>query len=222
MHYTVYRKVKFIPQNTQHSASSQHSGYSELENYIYNTKDILDKHLPKICAAKEDNLTPQQRKSISKLQRTRQITTIKPADKNLGIVIMDTDDYVDQCSSILAESQTYRPASTYPHTTIKKEVEDTIIPFKETLKNINPHLYKYLSLDIRNQDTPMFYGIPKIHKKYVRLPPMRPIISQSCSPLAPSARFIDHILQPLAQSYNDYLQNSTALTMQLQCCTCYC
>ena len=56
---------------------------------------------------------------------------------------MDTDDYVDQCSSFLAESQTYRPASTYPHTTIKKEVEDTIIPFKESLKNININTYFY-------------------------------------------------------------------------------
>lgn len=34
--------------------------------------------------------------------------------------------------------------------------------------------------------------------------------------LNPTARFIDHILQPLAQSYPDYVQNSTALCHILQ------
>ena len=40
---------------------------------------------------------------------------------------------------------------------------------------------------------------------------MRPIVAHSSSPLTPSARFIDHTLQPLARSYPDYLHNSTSL-----------
>ena len=43
------------------------------------------------------------------------------------------------------------------------------------------------------------YGIPKVHKTFTRIPPMRPIIAQSGS------RFIDHVLQPLAQSYSTAL-----------------
>ena len=34
--------------------------------------------------------------------------------------------------------------------------------------------------------------------------------------LAPAARLIDHVLQPLAQSYTDYVQNSTSLILHLQ------
>jgi hypothetical protein len=34
--------------------------------------------------------------------------------------------------------------------------------------------------------------------------------------LSPTARFIDHVLQPLAQSYPDYLHNSTTLSCTLQ------
>ena len=64
--------------------------------------------------------------------------------------------------------------------------------------------------------TPKFYGIPKIHKKYNTLPPMRPIISQAGSMLTPTARFINHVLQPLAQSYEDYVHNSTSLILRLQ------
>ena len=33
--------------------------------------------------------------------------------------------------------------------------------------------------------------------------------------LAPTAKFIDHVLQPLSQSYQDYLQNSTPLVLVL-------
>ena len=44
----------------------------------------------------------------------------------------------------------------------------------------------------------------------------RPIVSQTLSILSPSAQFIDHVLQPLACSYPDYLHNSTALSLALQ------
>ncbi len=33
--------------------------------------------------------------------------TIKPADKNLGIVIMNTDNYLQICASQLADTNTY-------------------------------------------------------------------------------------------------------------------
>ena len=45
---------------------------------------------------------------------------------------------------------------------------------------------------------------------------MRPIVSQSSSILSPTAQFIDHVLQPLAHSYPDYVDNSTALSLILQ------
>ena len=43
---------------------------------------------------------------------------------------------------------------------------------------------------------------------------MRPIVSQSSSIL--SAQFIDHVFQPLASFYPDYIQNSTSLILRLQ------
>ena len=61
-----------------------------------------------------------------------------------------------------------------------------------------------------------FRRCPYEHKKYINLPPMHPIISHLSSLLSPSAQFIDHVLQPLAMSYQDYIQNSTALTLHLQ------
>lgn len=60
------------------------------------------------------------------------------------------------------------------------------------------------------------YGIPKVHKQFINIPPIRPIVSQCGSVLKPIATFLDHVLQPLAQSYPDYLHNSTCLSCILQ------
>ena len=177
---------------------------------------VLDEALPSICKHTKSNITRTQRKAITALQKTRNITTIKPADKNLGIVIMDTDDYIQQCTSLLSDTSTYKIAQTFPSSTIAKKVANTIAAFRQQIQNHHMHLYTYLTPTSKYQQIPAFYGIPKIHKKFTKLLHMRPIVAHSSSPLTPSARFIDHTLQPLARSYPDYLHNSTSLILQLQ------
>ena len=205
--------MKFLPKNTENYSTSQYSGHQILENYIFNTKESLEKALPSICKTERSNLSICQNIAIRKFKQT-QILTIKPADKNLGIVILDTEDYINQCTSILENKQVYRLAKTYPHQIIQEEIENTITPFKPVLKPTR--LFNFLLPSSHNNQIPKFYGLPKIHKTFKKLPPMRPIVAQTSSPLTPSARFIDHVLQPLAQSYNDYIKNSTHLILRLK------
>lgn len=212
----LYRKMKFIPQNILSFSSTQYSGNSTVENYIYNTKEELDKALPTICESRVSNLTSNQRKTIERLQKSRQIITIKPADKNLGVVIMDTEDYLAQCTNILKDHSIYRLADSYPLQNIQQALEKILTSFKETIRGFSKQLYHYLLSQSQNYQTPKMYGLPKIHKKFKKLPPMRPIVTQSGSPLSPSARFIDHMLQPLAQAYKDYIKNSTELIHLLE------
>ena len=155
-----------------------------------------------------------QRKALIKFQRQRNIITIKPADKNLGVVIMDTDDYIWQCTEVLKDQQTYRLSTRYPFTEIEEAIENTCAKFKDHLKHIRKDLYEFLIPTTKHQ-VPKFYGIPKVHKYFLRVPPMQPIVAQCNSPLQPSAKFIDHVPQPLAQSYPDYIQNSTCLIKML-------
>ena len=93
---------------------------------------------------------------------------------------------------------------------------NTVVNFKSQISRYNEKLYKFLLSEPDHSRIPRFYGIPKIHKKFTQVPPVRPIISQCNSPLYPTARFIDHVLQPLACSYPDYLHNSTSLSLLLQ------
>lgn len=105
----IYRKMKFLPRPIIfESTVTRYSGIPRLENYIFHTKDILDEALPEICTQKKTNLTPQQVKTVCKLQRTRSLITIKPADKNLWVVLLDTDDYIMQCCNILKDENTQK------------------------------------------------------------------------------------------------------------------
>ena len=210
----VYRSMKFLPPPKIESPQERYTGIAHLEKYIDDTKDKIAKELPTICSYTTSNLSQQQYTALTQLKHRTII--IKPADKNLGIVLMNTNDYIHQCMTLLSDTTTYRSASVYPITEIERNLSQILISFKNLLQSRNKRLYNYLSNRPTNIQTPQFYGIPKIHKKYVRLPPMRPIVSQTGSRLTPSAKLIDHMLQPLAQSYPDYLHNSTSLVLMLQ------
>ena len=130
---------------------------------------------------------------------------------------MNTDDYLHQCASHLANTEIYQPVHSFPVSAICSQLQSILSDFVPILK---PHknLYSYLTPKPSHTQAPRFYGIPKIHKSFIRLPPIRPIVSHLNSLLSPSARFIDHVLQPVARSYIDYLHNSTALLFKISTC----
>ena len=208
--------MKFLPPPTIETPQQRYTGIAHLEKYIDDTKQLIDDNLPTICERTTDNLTRQQRTALANLKKQQQTVTIKPADKNLGIVLMNTDDYIQQCMKQLSDKTTYRLATEYPITEIQRQLTHTLIAFKHEILTFNKRLYTHLTNEPKTPRIPQFYGIPKVHKKYTHLPPVRPIVSQTLSPLTPTARLIDHILQPLAQSYPDYLHNSTSLSLTLQ------
>ena len=210
----LYRPMKFMPPITPDTAVTRYSGFASLKKYIDDTKQSIADKLPSICIIKNPNLSSTQKHSLKKLQKAAKELTIKPADNNLGIVLLDTDDYVVQCSKHLADRDTYIPAK-LSTTRIKNQLTCLLASYTTQLTAHSKRLYKYLNSTSITQ-IPRFYGLPKIHKPFTRLPPLRPIISQSASLLSPSAKFIDHVLQPIACAYPDYLRNSTSLVHTLQ------
>ena len=207
--------MKFLPPTAPDTAVTRYSGFALLANYLDNTKQTIADNLSIICHKFHHNLTKQERESLHKLQRASQELTIKPADKNLSIVVMDTSDYIAQCLEHLTDSNTYKQAR-YSEEQIQEQLTHVLSNFKSQLTAHDKRLFKYLYELPRNPRTPRFYGIPKIHKSYTRLPPLRPIISQSASLLSPTAKFIDHALQPIASSYSDYLSNSTSVILSIE------
>lgn len=211
----VYRALKFLPKQHHTTLTETYSGVGKVEQYIERTKQETDEQIPRLLSCQIHNVTSQERQIISNFKKSKSKITIKPADKNLGVVILNTDDYIHQCMIILSDTNTYRQTQFYPEEEIKKKLINLLVTFKSHLLNVNKNLYDYLQPK-NNQQTPQMYGLPKIHKKFDHLPPLRPIVSQCSSLLNPTARLIDHCLQPLAQSYPDYLHNSTTLSLILE------
>ena len=207
----IYRRMKFLPKQKYITATQQFSGFHTLENYIDQTKTELEEKLPLIYPRTTPNLNKQARLAIKKFKQQQTSVTIKPADKNLGVVILDTDDYIQQCTTLLSDKSTYRLVQGYPATDIQQRLQRTIIAYSTELKALHKNLPNFLLPSTNSTQPPNFYGIPKIHKQFKTLPPVRPIISHCNSLLSPSASFIDHVLQPLARSYPDYLHNSSIL-----------
>ena len=208
--------MKFLPKTTQRTSTQEFSGIQKVENYIELTKNNINNQLPILTLRFTSNVTEKEKTAIKKFKQINDKIIIKPADKNLGLVLLNTDDYITQCVNLLSDSNTYRPASSYPKNEIKRLINNTIISFKPQLFQFSKRLYQFLTSEPDHCRTPQFYGIPKVHKEFTTIPPVRPIISQCSSILNPTARFIDHVLQPLAQAYPDYIQNSTSLSLILQ------
>ena len=57
--------------------------------------------------------------------------------------------------------------------------------------------------------TPVFYGLPKIHKKFERLPPFRPIVSGCGSVCERISNFVDYHLQALVKRNASFVKDTT-------------
>ena len=116
------------------------------------------------------------------------------------------------CNTSNTNSNTYQLKTNFPES-LHRLITNILINYKTLL---NRKLYYFLQ-PIHKHRIPKFYGLPKIHKPPTELgiPPIRPIVSHTNSLLSHTASFIDHVLQPLARSYPDYLHNSTSLIQTL-------
>ena len=64
--------------------------------------------------------------------------------------------------------------------------------------------------------TPYFYGLPKIHKKFDRFPPLRPICSGFNSCTSKLSEFVDAFLKPLAQQSPSYIKDTSDFVQKIE------
>ena len=121
---------------------------------------------------------------------------IQQADKGGKIVLMDRGDYVQVCQEMLDDTNFYKRESDDRHQENIKEVRNNIDKLEDTTSKKER---KYILEDIGNCRMPVFYGLPKIHKTFTKIPPMRPIVSGFNSCTAKLSEFLDSFLKYQAQ-----------------------
>ncbi|XP_065671866.1 uncharacterized protein LOC136089724 [Hydra vulgaris] len=137
--------------------------------------------------------------------------TIKKADKGGGICILDKTDYEEKISLHLSDQNTYKILSEDPTKSIARDVN-----------NLFDNIFLHHMIDKKTSEllrpktplrTPLFYGLPKIHRIGI---PLSPIVSGCDRPIDNLSFFITDFIQPVAEQLPAYFKDTTHLFKLLQ------
>ena len=123
-------------------------------------------------------LDTEEKKAIKDLQDNAEII-ILPADKGRTTVIMNKSDYIEKANTLLRDTED------------KDKLEEA------SYNRIRPN----------DASTAKFYGLPKIHKEKIPLPP---IVSLPGSPTYELSKYLAMILQPLVKTSPHTINNTNA------------
>ena len=170
--------------------------------------------------------------------------TIKPADKNLGMVLVDTSWYRSELHRMLADTNTYTPLSTikadkrvasgYRHITteqLQSELQSTLIKKLQALTDsFKTHLQcwstahcdqvlKYLKGAVTDSTCvlPAIYLLIKVHKVGKPLSG-RPIVPSTRWVTTPASVLVDHLLQEVlaAAKIAHLVKDTKSLVVELE------
>lgn len=178
-----------------------------LERYIDLTKQTLDKHLSLLQntiskAHVHYNISKNEIQALKNLENDTSIVC-KPADKNLGLCIVDKSWYDNEVLRQLNDSKTYK-AYRNPlmcNQALLHAKNKIISCIKKSLPFLNDNDRKYLEQScsfIENAKTPQIYLLIKVHKSPIA---GRPIVPSFNSITAPLSKWLDYKLQPLARQH---------------------
>ena len=162
------------------------------------------------------NLTPHQRQLLASIQENKSVI-IASADKNLGPVGVDTEDYIKMGLDHLLDPLTYTLLTKEQAAEdIDKLREDifswTISHCQSLLDDAVNFIRKHLE-DSAKDPLGYFYLLIKLHKQPIS---GRPVCSDSGSLPHALGRWVDETSQPIVKDQVLYLKNSAALQEELE------
>ena len=180
-----------------------------------NRSPSLQKFISKLLSDSKDNLSANQdsfwsnldyaqREAIKSLAEDDSIV-IKPSDKDGSVVIMNTKDYENECLLHLNNTVFYQELDNDPNGEYKKLFLDEIEKLRDD------QLITKVENEMLQQGhrTPLFYGLPKTHKPYDKLPKLRPICSGHSSASVRMSELVDSFLKAAAMKTRSYVKDTT-------------
>jgi hypothetical protein len=190
--------------------SKVEDGITEFDKALHNVQETLNLKQQKINLR---NLTYLQSKMLRILKESKHLT-IKPTDKNLGPAIMDTDNYIKQVLQEHLLTKDYVQLSDVAAKTqmdnIKHKLK-TLITASHRELSIPEQLYFQHSFQ-HHYRTPIFYGLPEVHKVPFTL---RPVVSNSSSFFSLLSNWLDNKMKDLLPLVRSYIKNSTTILNNL-------
>lgn len=155
---------------------------------------------------------------------------IKPADKNMGVVIQNRMVYERDCINQLHDTATYRPINqnTINFNTILSQLEEILhkhnklnVSYNTTSTSTLTPIAKYI-LQMKNCTDKIrfarFYLLYKVHKPLAAGQPVpgRPICSNIDTVTYYASKYVDRMLQPYMKLTRSYTQSSQSLVLLLE------
>ena len=189
-----------------------------LENYLEGMKTELCKVTIKNV---QPNITKVELKALNNLRKNPNIV-LKKFDKGRGVCVMSRKDYISEGLRQLCDRKSYLKLEhdTTDHTA---SMASELVCEMFAAKEIDKALANYLDPETSGETkTPVFYMLPKIHKK-VKHPAQafigRPIISSVSSPLNRIAQFLDFYLLPEVMKSPAYLKDTAHTIRKIESLT---
>lgn len=154
---------------------------------------------------------------------------ITEADKNLGVAIVNTTDYIEEGLKQLLNDNVYVRLETLQEENIKviwnslKNVlkqHHHLSPTGQHLTN-NPKFFERTKFVLQLENNAslrttggIFYMLLKVHKKMnptMKIPPGRPIVSSLNTITYFASKLVDKLVQPIYEKLNSYIRSSEHL-----------
>ncbi|XP_065671979.1 uncharacterized protein LOC136089818 [Hydra vulgaris] len=158
------------------------------------------------------NMKPGEYAALKELRKDRDVI-IKKTDKGGGICVIDKKEYEDKVLKMLEEKETYEELNYDPTYKIVDKIINEIVYMRNSL--VIPEKVAEFMLPSTEARTPLFYGLPKVHKLDV---PLRPIESGCEGPTDNISEYVVKYLRPMAKSLPSYYKDSTEL-LKILCST---
>ena len=160
------------------------------------------------------NLTIEEREALKNLSSNTNIT-VKPADKGGKVVVMNQTDYIAECEKNLSDGCFYRKLEEDPNASYAEEVN---LQAKKLLDNsmITEKEFKFVTKDTEEPRTPIFYGLPKVHKLFKVFPPLRPIVSHVGSCTHRLSEFLDAYLKFQARLSSSFVRDTKQFLQKIE------
>ncbi|KNZ61180.1 reverse transcriptase, partial [Puccinia sorghi] len=131
----------------------------------------------------------------------------KPCDKNLGMSILPSSWYIQECKRQLADQSTYESASVDVVALSQRLMELT------DRSTFTKQARKFIRFNLTEPALPEFYVLPKVHKLPIR---GRPIVPSHKWITTNLSKWLDTQLRPFLSSYPWILRDSKALLRHLE------
>ena len=175
-------------------------------------KDVSD--LLKKPARHKSNMSNEERAALKSLEANDKIV-IQNADKGGKIVLMDKKEYIAKCETDLSNTEFYEKLENDPNGEYAELVNKKAEEMKSG-KLITEKEAKFITADLADPRTPIFYGLPKIHKNFKEFPPLRPIVSHVNSCTRRLSEFLDSFLKRQAQLAASYVRDTKHFLQKIE------